>query len=142
MSWPGGGSTEVWAMLSPSSLHPMPSPCVGTATAHGLTELIKQVHYTEKRHCQTLCHLVFFSSWFGPSFTQGTDGKCSQTLEWELLQPPGEFKKPEGNLNRVIQRDTSKVMFQCRVNHEALMYLCVYITKKREKINTYKSQNH
>lgn len=79
--------------------------------------------------------LVFFSSWLGPPFTQGADGKCSQTREWELLQSPGELKKPEGNLNRVIQRDTSKVIFKCRVSHEAFhIPMCIY-NKKRQKKN-------
>ena len=47
-----------------------------------------------------------------------------------------EFKKAEENLNRVVQRETPRVIFKCRINNEVL-YTRVRMYNKKGKKNAY-----
>lgn len=41
--------------------------------------------------------------------------------------PPVEFKEAEESLDRVIQRETPKAIFKCRVNHEVFTHTYMHI---------------
>lgn len=145
VSWLGGSRRTGWRAVSCSLRQGgqclcCPCPCCtlvprhsgGTFTPGGLRELITQVHWRERkgrenRGYHTLCYLAFFSLWFGTFVTQGTDSKRARIQEREA-----EFKKAEENLNRVVQRETPRVIFKCRINNEVL-YIHVRMYNKKGK---------